>query len=166
MAADLLQIEPDLPEAGLPLAPRKRRGPGRPFAKGQSGNPAGRTKGSRNHATEAALLLLEGEGERLTRKAVELALEGDPTALKLCLDRILAPRRERSVRIPLPPLKSAADLTSVTAAILGAAAEGRLSPGEAFELSRVMDTAMRAISTSDFERRIKALEEDGVACAG
>ena len=43
---------------------RDRRGR---FARGRSGDPAGR-------------LLLAGEGEALTRKAVELALAGDPRA--------------------------------------------------------------------------------------
>ncbi len=153
---------PPAPTRGLPHTPTRGRGPGRPFEKGQSGNPAGRAKGSRNRATEAAERLLDGEAERLTRKAIELALKGDPTALKLCFDRILAPRRERTVRIALPPFESAADLAAVTAAIMRAAAEGRLSPGEAFELAHVLEAAMRAINTSDFEKRIKALEEDGV----
>ena len=59
---------------------------GRPFLKGQSGNPRGRRYGSRNKKTLAAAVLLEGEAGALTRKAVELALEGDPTALRLCID--------------------------------------------------------------------------------
>jgi hypothetical protein len=65
---------------------------GRPF---ENGNP-GRPRGSRNKATVAAESLLEGEAERLTRKAVERALEGDVAALKLCMDRLLPPRRERT----------------------------------------------------------------------
>jgi Family of unknown function (DUF5681) len=44
------------------------------FRKGRSGNPKGRRPGSRNKATETAELLLEGEAEALTRKAVEMAL--------------------------------------------------------------------------------------------
>ena len=56
---------------------------GRPFIKGQSGNPAGRPRGSRNRATRAMQTLLDGEAQALTRKAVELALEGDTTALRL-----------------------------------------------------------------------------------
>lgn len=35
----------------------------------------------------------EGEAEPLARRAVELALAGDPHALKLCLDSLAAPRR-------------------------------------------------------------------------
>ena len=48
------------------------------------GNP-GKPKGTRHKATQAALTLLDGEAEGLTRKAVELALGGDTTALRLCL---------------------------------------------------------------------------------
>ena len=73
---------------------------GRPFEKGRSGNPAGRRRGSRNRSTQAAQLLLEGEAEALTRKAVELALGGDPAALRLCLDRVIPPHRRRLVRVP------------------------------------------------------------------
>jgi hypothetical protein len=51
---------------------------GRPFEKGQSGNPAGRRVGCRNKTTIAAAALLTGEAEALTRRAVELAIVGDP----------------------------------------------------------------------------------------
>jgi len=73
------------------------------FRKGQSGNPAGRRRGVRNKATEAAERLLEGEAEALARKAIERALEGDPTALRLCLDRLIPPRRGRTVHLPSVP---------------------------------------------------------------
>jgi hypothetical protein len=73
-----------------------KRARGRPFPKGQSGNPAGRPRGSSNRATRAAEMLLDGEATALTRKAVELALAGDQAALRLCLDRTVAPRRDRA----------------------------------------------------------------------
>src|ERR1700750_199372 len=82
---------------------------GRPFPKGQSGNPAGRPRGSSNRATRAAELLLDGEATALTRKAVEMALAGDAAALRLCLDRTVAPRRERSVDLALPPINNSND---------------------------------------------------------
>ena len=58
------------------------------WAKGTSGNPAGRPTGSRNKATLYFEELLDGQGEALIKKAVELSLKGDTTALRLCLERI------------------------------------------------------------------------------
>jgi hypothetical protein len=131
---------------------------GRRFEKGQSGNPAGRRPGCRNLATLAAEALLDGEAQILTRRAVELAIEGDPTALKLCLERILAPRRERVVRFDLPAIESAADIARAMGAVTAAVAEGALTPGEAGALAQVVDVFVRAIDTSDFDRRLQALE--------
>ena len=146
-------------EIALPDRKQKPRGPGRRFAKGQSGNPAGRIPGSRNQATLAAEILLDGEAEALTRKAVERALEGSDLALRLCLDRILAPRRERTVRFSLPPIESPADLAAALGAVAAAVAEGALTPGEAAELSQVAATFIRAIETADFERRLQLVED-------
>src|SRR5579884_2873573 len=112
---------------------------GRPFAKGQSGNPTGRPRGSRNRASLAAARLLDGEAETLSRKAVELAMAGDPAALRLCLDRIVAPRRERPVEFALPSIDSAADLGPAMAAITRAAASGSITPGEAALLARTVE---------------------------
>lgn len=75
---------------------------GRPFEPGQSGNPAGRPLGSRNKATMAVENLLDAEAEAITRKAIELAKDGDMTAVRLCLERILPPRRDRPVIFELP----------------------------------------------------------------
>jgi hypothetical protein len=87
-------------DGALPKPPGRVRG--RPFERGRSGNPAGRRAGSLNKTTEAAAALLAGESEALTRKAVELALGGDPSAMRLCLERILPACRERSVKFGLP----------------------------------------------------------------
>jgi Family of unknown function (DUF5681) len=86
------------------------------FVKGQSGNPEGKLRGTRHRATQLAETLLEGDSEALVRKAVELALGGDTVALKLCLDRILPPRRERTVALNLPNLRRPADNAEVSAA--------------------------------------------------
>ena len=88
-----------------PRPPKRLRG--RPFEKGRSGNPLGRRIGCRNKTTIAAAALLAGEAEALTRKAVELALVADPTAMWLCIERILPPCRERTVKFALPPIESA-----------------------------------------------------------
>ena len=133
---------------------------GRPFEKGQSGNPAGQRVGCRNKTTLAAATLLAGEAEALTRKAVELALGGDPTALRLCIERILPPCRERTVKFILPPIESAADIAPAMKAVTSALAGGMITPGEAATIAAVVDTFVRAIETSDFERRLQLVEAD------
>lgn len=136
---------------------QRRRGPGRPFAKGVSGNPAGRPAGSRNTATEMAQALLNGEAEALVRRCVELALDGNPAALKLCLER-LVPRRGRAVKLELPAMENAADIAPAMAAIARAVAEGELSPYDGAELSRLVESWVRVLEAADFERRLAELE--------
>ncbi|MBV9859693.1 MAG: hypothetical protein JO038_06290 [Alphaproteobacteria bacterium] len=131
---------------------------GRPFRKGESGNPAGRRPGCRNRATREAEILLEGEAPRLTRKAIELALAGNERALRLCLERLIAPRRERAVAIDLPPVESAADLGAAVGAIAAALRQGAITPREAVAAAQVIAIFVRAIETSDFERRLDQLE--------
>jgi hypothetical protein len=133
------------------------------FVKGQSGNPAGRTAGCRNKATRIAEAMLDDDVEALTRKAVSLALDGDPTAMRLCFDRIIAPRRARPVQLDLPPIADAADITAAMAAVTAAVVEGVITPAEGAEVARVVDTYVRAIEASDFDRRLKALEADYAA---
>src|ERR1700712_2873252 len=94
---------------------RKQRG--KPFKPGRSGNPAGKTKGSRNATTRAMEALLDGESEALTRKAIDLAKDGDMAALRLCLDRILPPRKDRPVSIALPSITGPQDAAAAMSSI-------------------------------------------------
>ena len=103
--------------------------------------------------------LLDGEAEALTRKAIKLALSGDTVALRLCLDRILPPRRERPVNFQLPELGSATDAAKAMAAITAAVACGELTPAEAGELSKLVETYVKTIEATEIEHRLRALEE-------
>jgi Family of unknown function (DUF5681) len=82
---------------------------GKPFKPRKSGNPAGKPKGSRNAATRAMEALLDGESGALTRKALELAKGGDLQALRLSLDRILSPRKDRPIEFAMPVITSVKD---------------------------------------------------------
>src|ERR1700686_3584189 len=114
----------------------KRNAEGK-FVKRRSGNPAGRVPGTRNRATVLAEQLFDGACGALANKAVAMALEGDAAALRLCIGRILGPRRHRPTGFALPPLRSAADLAPAMTAIAEAVAEGVLATGEAWELAQV-----------------------------
>jgi len=123
-----------------------------------SNNP-GRPKGARHKATQAAEKLLEGEAERLTRKAIDQALEGDPTALRLCLERLVPPRREAPVNVDVPAIETAADLPQALAALLEATGRGQITPGEAERVAKLAGEAGRAFELHDLEERLRALEK-------
>ena len=127
---------------------------GRPFSKGRSGNPGGKPRGARHRTTLAAEALLDGEAEALTRKAVEMALAGDSTAMRLCLDRILPPRRERPFNFKLPALKSAGDAAGAMAAIASAVASAEITAGE---LAKLVEAFVRALEASELDQRLQAL---------
>ena len=105
------------------------------------------------------LSLLDGEAEKLTRKAIERALEGDAQALRLCLERLVAPRRERLVSFELRPIQNAADAALATADLLAAASTGALSLGEVKSLVRVVEAYAKLVVTRDIEERLTRLEE-------
>jgi len=129
------------------------------FQKGQSGNPHGRPMGSRNNATLACEALLEGQAEALTQKAVEMALAGDPVALRICLERICPVRKDRAVRFPLPPITSARDAAAIAAAIAQAVAAGHITPSEAAEIAKVVDVYVRAYQTAELSDRVACVEQ-------
>src|SRR4051794_5092615 len=123
------------------------------FKKGQSGNPAGRKRGSRNTATVALEDLLKGHGEALVQKAVDLALAGHPAMLKLCLERLYPSRRGRGVEIPFGEITSASDLAGAQLAVLAGMGRGTLSPEEAEAAARALDTAGKAPERVGLPRR-------------
>ena len=138
-------------------ATKKQRG--RPFQKGQSGNPRGKPKGLRSKMTLAIEALFEGEAEALTRKAIEKALEGDIVALRLCLDPGIAPaRKDAPVAFSMPAMESAIDAASAAGAVLKAVAAGELTPSEGTAIAGLVDTYRRTLETQEFEARIVALE--------
>ena len=129
------------------------------FQPGQSGNPAGKKPGTKNRATLAMEALLDGEAEGLTRKAIELAMEGDTTALRLCLERLCPPRKSRTVSISLPPIETASDVLTAFSDVLSAVGEGEVTVDEAQALAGILETKRKAIETVDIEARITKLEE-------
>jgi hypothetical protein len=133
-----------------------RDGRGR-FRKGRSGNPGGRPRGSVNRATRAALQLLDGEAEGLTRKAIELGLAGDPVALRLCLDRIVGVRRGRPVELSgalaLPQTPDARDLALVMTAVAAAATQGAITPDEAVSLAQMVESFTRILEAAHVARK-------------
>jgi thioredoxin-like negative regulator of GroEL len=130
------------------------RNPDGTFAPGNSGRP----RGARHRITRAVEELLKGQSEAITQKAVELALEGDSTALRLCLERVAPTRKGAPVNFDLPPIRSAADATEAAQAVLRAVSQGELTPLEGATVMGLVEQYRRVLETTELEKRIAALE--------
>jgi len=127
------------------------------FAKGHSGNSAGKPRGARHYTTRIAEALFEGEAAALVRKVIELAIAGDVTALKLCLDRLAPPRRDRSIHFKVRVTNDTSPI-AVCDAIMQALASGELTPNEAATIAGVIETQCRILAHVELVDRIEALE--------
>lgn len=128
------------------------------FQPGKSGNPKGRPKGSRNKASIAVDDLLEGQADKITQKALEMALNGDTVALRICMERICPPRKERPINIDMPLLKTAADTVSAMAHLIEQVCAGDITPEEAAKVGSLIEGQRRLFETEELERRIQLLE--------
>lgn len=127
---------------------------GRPF---QSGNP-GRPKGARHKVSRAVSALLEGQHEALTQTVIQAGLNGDMTALRLCLERLVPPRKDVPVALDLPPVHSASDAVAASSSVLAAVAGGELTPLEAGTIMSLLTAHRALVETCELEARIASLE--------
>jgi hypothetical protein len=128
------------------------------FQRGESGNPAGRPRGSRNRTTILMRDLLAGRAEAIGQKLVELAENGDIAAIRICLDRLAPAGKDEPVDVGLPPIEKPADSVAAAQAIVAAVAAGDLTAAEAAGLAKVVDVYVRAVETKGFDERLTKLE--------
>src|SRR5262245_56401900 len=122
------------------------------------GNP-GRPKGSRHKTTLAIEALLDGQAEKLTEKAIQMALGGDVTAMRLCLDRLAPPPKDRHVQIALPNLAGVQDMTTATDAVVDAVTSGTITPSEGEAIAKLIEVHRRTVELVDFETRLTRWEQ-------
>jgi hypothetical protein len=115
------------------------------FQPGQSGNPAGRPPGSRNKKTLALEAAFDDRAEGILDDVVARAKDGEKTAMRLCMERIMAPKRERPVAIVLPPIETPADARKALAVVTAELGEGTITIGEASKLIALIDRMVRMI---------------------
>ena len=121
------------------------------------GNP-GKPKGARHKVSRAVEELLQGEADGLTRKAIEMALDGDTTALRLCLERIAPARKDAPVSFELPEMTNASEAVQVASAVLSSVADGDITPLEGATVMGLVENYRRVLETSEFDARIAAME--------
>src|ERR1700730_6141640 len=109
------------------------------FQHGQSGNRTGPAKGTRHKITMLAEKLMAVDAENIVAAVVTAARNGDMAAAKIILDRIAPVSRRQCVSFDLPKIESLHDEVAARAAVLGAVANGDLTPGEAVVISELID---------------------------
>jgi len=128
------------------------------FQPGVSGNPSGKPKGAKDKRV-ALRDLLQPHAKELIKVAVDLAKMGDGAALKICMDRLVAPIREEHIQVTIPKITGPDDCTKAQAAVLNAVAAGEMLPSEGQVLSGLIDAQRRAYETSELAKRLLVIEE-------
>ena len=123
---------------------------------GESGNPNGRPIGSKVKRTELRALL-QPHAEDLVNKVVEKALEGDTTALRLCLDRLIPPYRAGNVSVVLDDIEGT--LTEKGEKIIGAMGSGDITPSDASSMLQALAAQCRVQEIDEMDKRLRAVEE-------
>jgi hypothetical protein len=132
---------------------------GRPFQPGNTFG-RGRPKGSRNSEKLPEQRILDDFAPHLIRKCVALALNGDRTALRLCMDRISPPRRDAYIRMNFAPIKKARDIDRAAEKVTEAIRLGELTPYEGETLMNILESRSRVIERADLEKRLEKLEQN------
>jgi len=131
------------------------------FQPGQSGNPNGRPKNIVDKRTELRRLL-EPHANDLVNKLVELARAGEPTALKLCIERLL-PRvkPDNSIYFELPEgrLDTDDNILQITHDITRAVASGQMTIEEANKFTVFLEHQRWAIEAAECREKDGPLTE-------
>ena len=88
-----------------------------------------------------------------------MAKDGDTIALRLCLDRIYPARKDRPVKFALPPINSPRDAADIAVAVAKAVAAGEITPNDASEFAKVIDTYVKAFHTAELNERVARLDQ-------
>jgi Family of unknown function (DUF5681) len=129
------------------------------WQKGQSGNPKGRPRGSRNKKTIAAEKLFGENSVELTQTAIGLAKDKNVTALRMCLEQIYPKARDRMTPFDLPQMAAPKDAVGAVGTIVQAVAKGELTTAQAGQLIKVVNGFSQTLWDQDIEQRLRRVEQ-------
>jgi Family of unknown function (DUF5681) len=113
------------------------------FQPGESGNPGGRPSGSLNKKTIAAQAVMEERAEEMASNLLDRAKNGEPAAMRLCMEQLVPTGRNRRVAIELPVVKTPEDAELALTVVTDELAAGNLSISEASALVSLIDRMLR-----------------------
>ncbi|MCH9048934.1 MAG: hypothetical protein IH836_08375, partial [Proteobacteria bacterium] len=125
------------------------------FKPGESGNPDGRPKGAKDKRTQYRELF-EPHADALIQKAIDLALAGDTTCLKMCIDRLVSPFRAKNATVTLDDIEGS--LTEKGEKIITAMGNGEVTPADTSSMLSALAAQARIIEIEELEKRVSDLE--------
>ena len=115
------------------------------------------TGGSRHRTTRLAYAMFEEQSEEVIQAVITAAKEGDATAMKLVVERIVPPRKSVPIKIDLPPVNCADDAKAAISLVLEAQCSGEIAPDQAEDLLKSIETFIRVCTVSELEAKVNAL---------
>ena len=128
------------------------------FVKGQSGNPAGRPKGSRNRMSVLReSLVTAAEAREVVAKLVESAKAGDTQAASILMDRLWPKLKSQApaLAVPLPE----GDLADQAEAVFREMASGMIPVADAGQMLTALASVVKIKESAEFEKRLRSLEQ-------
>ena len=77
--------------------------------------------------------------------------------MKIMMDRLIPPRRDRSIQLDLPDVKTPKDVLNVIGAVIKSIGDGKLDADQAKTLAGILEVQRKSIETVEIEQRITAL---------
>jgi hypothetical protein len=130
------------------------------FAKGKSGNPAGRPRGARDPRAAILAGLLDADAPLVVAKLVEIAKSGAGWAVKLVLDKVLPDYQARVAFADPLKAETAEEVQFAFGRVLQSAISGEISLSDARELCSLLEMQRRAIETGELAERLAQIEAD------
>ncbi len=130
-----------------------------PWKPGQSGNPTGKAKGTKNRATLLATTAMENGLQGIVESVIRAAQGGDMRAARLVIERLVPPAKSRPINITLPELTDIPACRAAQGAIVAAVACGNLLADDGEALAALVEGQRRAMETETLEARLLAIEE-------
>lgn len=119
----------------------------------------GRSVGSRNKTTIALEESFDVDADKMISLIKEKALSGDVSCLKLWLDRVLPPRKERVRSYNMLPVASEDDIVPSERDILNALGKGEVTISEAESLFSMLHKHMDTVIKYDHGKKVLEIEE-------
>src|ERR1700693_3046962 len=130
---------------------------GRPFTPGNTAG-RGRPPCSRNKDTVWAEELIGQHREAVLRKCLAMALQGDSTAMRLCVERILPLSKESRIRLKMANVSTMAEVATALNRVLQAVGRGDITTEQGQRLADLLQSRGRIIEGEELEARLRALE--------